>query len=135
MDPVPRAGTSSQQMGLAPCGGRSRGFAHTITEPGSLNPVVWGVKHPALDGNCTVALAPDGVLFDTLFPSDGSADTTGRFPCGRKTTYEETKSFRFPTTLTCDQCVLQWVWETYQGVFYQCADIEVAFLAGNCLGR
>ena len=80
MDPVPRAGTSSQQMGLAPCGGRSRGFAHTITEPGSLNPVVWGVKHPALDGNCTVALAPDGVLFDTLFPSDGSAGHHWSFP-------------------------------------------------------
>ena len=131
MDPVPRDGTSAQQMGLAPCGGRSRGFAHTITEPNSVNPVVWGVKHPALDGNCTVKLAPDGVQFDTLFPNDGSADETGRFPCGRKSTYEEIKSFRFPKVLTCDQCVLQWTWETYQGVFYQCADIEVAFLAGN----
>ena len=98
---------------------------------------MWQVKHPALDGNCTVRLAPDGVNFQTLFPEDRSGDANGKFACGRKTAYEETKSFKLPDTMTCDQCVIQWIWETYQGVYFQCADIEVAFFASveQCAGR
>jgi hypothetical protein len=61
-----------------------------------------------------------------LRPIDGSADPfTGTFPCGRQPTIVENKEFLFPSNMTCDNCMLQWEWDTNNGAIYQCADISI----------
>jgi hypothetical protein len=56
IDPVPRKDTTSLQVGAPPCGGRSKGSAHILAEPGSINPVSWMVIHPSLNANCSVKM-------------------------------------------------------------------------------
>lgn len=84
--------------------------------------------HPSPTGNCTVRLG-EGLEEDdflVLFPRDGSADTTGKFPCGREVTAFEGKEFKFPATYTCDACTLQWEWEIEAGQIHQCADLVLS---------
>ena len=126
IDPVPRYDTSSIQIENQPCGGRPKGDSHTLAEPGSINPVSWMVIHASLNSNCTVNLLDSKNPKEAvvLNPLDGSADSNGKFPCGRQEIYAETKDFVFPDYF-CEECVLQWVWETYSGLYYQCSDVRV----------
>jgi len=60
-----------------------------------------------------------------LYPVDGSADINGKFPCGRGgKSLAERKVFKFPI-ISCNPCVLQWVFETPFGNIYQCSDIAL----------
>ena len=59
------------------------------------------------EGLCTIRLS-DGHEqgnYTVLFPTDGSADADGNFPCGRDITYSETKDVVFPDFF-CDECTL-----------------------------
>lgn len=37
--------------------------------------------------------------------------------------------------MTCDMCTLQWVWETDEGVHFQCADIVISEETSDCFGK
>jgi hypothetical protein len=130
IDPVPRKDTTGLVKDVAPCGGKPHGSAHILAEPGSINPVSWMVTSPSENSNCTVRLldANNANDFKTLLPTDGSGDEMGKFSCGRQELYQETKNFIFPEYF-CDDCTLQWIWETYSGNYYQCADIKITAVA------
>jgi hypothetical protein len=96
------------------------------------------VSTPALAGNCTLKISQskDFKHSSTLHPEDGSANEQGKFACGREAAYEETKTVRFPTTMKCTPCTLQWAWETYAGTFFQCVDVTlVGAVDDECLGK
>ena len=78
---------------------------------------MWKVVHPSSVGNCTIRFGSgnDESAFTVLYPRDGTADSTGKFPCGRFSTPYEGKEFRFPKDITCDSCTLQWEWEIEEG--------------------
>ena len=60
-----------------------------------------------------------------LHPRDGSNDFDGWFPCGRKAGFEG-KEFRLPGSLTCYNCILQFIQEIGKDEkIHQCADIIV----------
>ena len=47
----------------------------------------------------------------------------------------ETKDFVFPDYF-CEDCVLQWVWETYSGLYYQCSDVRMTQTYDEgCVGK
>ena len=105
--PVPRLHTKHDLKDVEPCGGMSQGKAHVLSEPGSLNPISWMVEAAHTEGLCMIRLS-DGHeqgTYTTLFPTDGSADKFGNFPCGREVSYTETKDVIFPDFF-CDSCTL-----------------------------
>lgn len=124
ISPVPRNFTPRNVTDLHPCSGMSKGFSHLLAEPGSLNPISWKIDTPDKSGTCQVRISDssDFGTFTTLFPTDGSANDEGVFPCGREKIYYETKDVVFPD-FNCDECTLQWMWNTSAGTFYQCADV------------
>jgi hypothetical protein len=91
---------------------------------------MWKVIHPSSGGNCTIRFG-NGLdsldsSFITLFPLDGSGDDSqGTFHCGRDPTHLEHKDVYFPTDFTCDDCTLQWIWQTETGPIYQCSDVAI----------
>jgi hypothetical protein len=118
LDPKPRTFSNWTGVNNQPCGGIPKGHVHYLAKPNSRNYIEWKVLHPSKTGNCTVRLGQglDEDDFTVLFPRDGSADKkTGSFPCGREITAYEGKEFRFPKDFTCDECTLQWEWETEFG--------------------
>ena len=50
----------------------------------------------------------------------------GSFPCGSEGPTLETRSVVFTKDLSCDHCVLEWIWSTPEGKLRQCADIMIA---------
>ena len=73
IDPVPRYDTSSIEIDKQPCGGRPKGDAHTLAEPGSINPVSWMVIHASLNSNCTVKMMDNKNSKESVTLSPGSA--------------------------------------------------------------
>jgi len=59
-----------------------------------------------------------------LFPLDGSASSTGLFPCGRDNNAIESKILRLPAEFKCDHCILQLRWQDSRNIYYSCADIS-----------
>lgn len=137
VQPIPRANTDARVIGKSPCGGASKGPAHYLAEPGSLNPVAWSVSRPSSVGNCTISLGKTETWgFAVLRPVGVEVDSRGKFPCGRTQTYLERVTIEYPNSFTCDGCVLQWAWETEAGVFYQCVDLEIyAGARSSCFGK
>lgn len=114
-------------MDIEPCGGVPKKKTNTLANSNSLINVVWEIRVPAINGNCSVKISPgleNATNFKTLLPADGSANSTGFFPCGRSQGFE-TKQFKLPDNYVCDQCTLQWRWATPKGSFYSCSDITI----------
>ena len=81
---------------------------------------------------CIIKLAdaPDDQDYDVLWPLDDSAEKKGKnrgyFPCGQAKTPLDTKLVKFPANITCDSCILQFIWNAgAHGKYYHCADIEI----------
>ena len=95
--------------------------------------MIWEIRIPAQNGNCTVKISPgldNETNFINIFPSDGSANAKGEFPCGRIQGFD-TKQFKLPENYVCDQCSLQWKWMTPVGNFYSCSDITINGMKSN----
>ncbi len=74
--------------------------------------------------------------FVTLHPRDGSADSEGRFPCGRYPNAYETKEFILPEDLSCERCTLQLVWEAPTFTQHHCADVTLmSDQVKQCMGK
>ena len=85
------------------------GALHYMAQAGSRNYLEWKTLKANPIANCTVKMSTFGESdFKVLMPSDGSADFEGWFPCGRQPGFEG-KEFRLPSSLTCTNCVLQFV--------------------------
>jgi hypothetical protein len=100
--------------------------------------MIWEVRQPAKLGNCTVRISPGLEKqdnFTVLYPKDIPTDKTGNFPCGRIKGFE-TQMFELPEDYVCDQCIIQWAWETQYGTHYSCSDIVINGLTiENCITR
>jgi hypothetical protein len=100
--------------------------------------MIWEVRQPAKLGNCTVRISPGLEKednFTVLYPKDVPTDKNGTFPCGRIKGFE-TQQFDLPEDYVCDQCILQWSWNTQFGTFYSCSDIVINGLTiENCITR
>ena len=115
--PIRRIGTADAAMNVSPCGGISKLKTGTLTNSQSLINMIWEIRVPAQNGNCTVKISPgldNETNFKTIFPVDGSANNKGEFPCGRTQGFD-TKQFKLPENYVCDQCTLQWKWFTKFG--------------------
>lgn len=125
--PIPRNKTNARTIGYPPCGGAAKGPVHSLAEPGSINPVAWSVRTPSAAGFCSIRLSR-GLDFDNSQPLSpiGVSTTNGKFPCGRNETYLERVTVEFPKDFTCDECTLQWTWETEVGSVYQCVDVQIS---------
>ena len=110
LDPQAREGTDPGLMNTGPCGAREKGKVHYMSQPLQRNSISWKTIHHSKQGNCTLRLGPgiDETFerdYKLLIPIDGSADDTGRFPCGRISGIVESKVVIFPN-VTCDDCTL-----------------------------
>jgi hypothetical protein len=63
--PIRRRGTQGSQLGNAPCGGTAKRKADTLTNSGSLINVIWDIRNPYRNGNCTVRISP-GIFYVDL---------------------------------------------------------------------
>eukprot|EP00829_Urostomides_striatus_P013606 TRINITY_DN3802_c0_g1_i2.p1 TRINITY_DN3802_c0_g1~~TRINITY_DN3802_c0_g1_i2.p1 ORF type:complete len:252 (-),score=76.52 TRINITY_DN3802_c0_g1_i2:12-767(-) len=63
--------------------------------------------------------------FSIIYPLDGSADSSGRFPCGRYANLYETKTIIFPEQMSCEKCTIQLMWESDTTKYYACSDITL----------
>ncbi|CAG9319667.1 unnamed protein product [Blepharisma stoltei] len=138
IEPLPRVDSQPSLIGHPPCGSSTKGKSHLLSDPGSLNPISWLVKTPSPTGNCTLRLShgTDYSIYETLLPTDNSANSTGYFPCGRKASSTEFKIVVFPSKIICDLCTLQWIWETEKGTHYQCIDVEISnTVQSSCFGK
>jgi hypothetical protein len=117
--PLPRKHTPSDLLDEGPCSGMEKGYSHLLTEPNQINQISWKVDVPDPSGTCMIRITNQHDLADytTLFPTDGSADSKGAFPCGRQSVYLESKNVVFPE-FDCDDCTLQWIWYTSAGPIY-----------------
>jgi len=80
-----------------------------------------------MDDSSYTPIIPDGAT-DVL--SDGS------FPCGRQGPIVETRQFTFNSSISCDHCVLEWVWNTPYGQSRQCTDVMITSGTDTpCLGQ
>ena len=125
--PIRRRDTSHSELNNYPCGGVTKKKANTLTTMGGNIDVVWEVFNPVSGGNCTVKLSPGletASNFITLQPADISLDRNGQFACGRVKGFES-HQFKLPQDYVCDQCTLQWAWNTPQGTLYSCSDIII----------
>lgn len=121
-----RTFSNTSLVNKPPCGDADKSFIHYMATPNSRNLIQWKVLHPSSNGTCTVRIGMglDEDQYVTLYPRDGSADTTGSFVCGREIGYDS-KEFRFPKNISCDSCTLQFEFTTTGGQIHQCADIMV----------
>ena len=112
----------------APCGGVERGHIHYLSQAGSRNYIQWKTLKSHQFANCTVRISTGGEKendFQVLRPRDESADFDGWFPCGRSPGFDG-KEFRLPSSLTCTNCVLQFIQElSKEEKIHQCADLTV----------
>lgn len=131
-----REGTSSQKVDTSPCGGASKGPYHSILDPFSYHPLTWSTIIPSEGANCTVRLLYSDLTYQTLNLLNDKTDPNGWFPCARKQNQYETVSVIIPKQVNCAECTLQFVCKTFQGSFYQCADIYVnALVSQSCKGK
>lgn len=48
----------------------------------------------------------------------------------------ERVTVEFPKDFTCDECTLQWIWETEVGTVYQCVDVQITTgVQTACFGK
>ena len=125
--PIRRMGTAETKINISPCGGIPKKKTNTLVNSQSLINVIWEIRIPAQNANCTVKISP-GLdkedSFKTIFPADGTAASNGEFPCGRSQGFDS-KQFKLPENYVCDQCTLQWRWNTPRGNFYSCSDLTI----------
>jgi len=125
--PIRRRDTSKSELNIAPCGGVSKQKTHTLTNKGSNLDLIWEIINPISQGNCTVKISPglnNEGNFTILYPIDIDTNINGEFPCGRKKEIES-HQFRLPEDYVCDQCIVQWKWNTPAGILYSCSDITI----------
>ena len=111
-----------------PCGGMAAGRVHFDAEAGSKIFVAFKTVHPDSKSNCTVSLGQGNQQqnYEALIPLDGSANSHGKFPCGREQSNYDGKTFKLPRNLTCDDCTIQMKFETKaSGKHHMCSDIQI----------
>ena len=84
-----------------------------MAQAGSRNFFQWKTLKGNPVANCTVRISYGGDLeqdsnFKPLHPKDGSANSLGWFPCGRQAGFEG-KEFKLPNSVTCLNCIVQFV--------------------------
>jgi len=137
--PIRRRDTSQAVLNQAPCGGVVKRKADTLTNRGSPLQVMWEVISPIAGGNCTVKLSP-GLENESNFTALRPLNLPGynrefSFPCGRVKGFES-QQFALPEDYVCDQCTLQWTWNTPFGILYSCSDIIInGNKINDCLAR
>mmetsp|Transcript_43586 Transcript_43586/g.57735 ORF Transcript_43586/g.57735 Transcript_43586/m.57735 type:complete len:144 (+) Transcript_43586:692-1123(+) len=128
LEPRARHADNRGNGNKGPCGGIERGSTHYMAQSGSRNYIQWKTLKSHQYANCTVKLSTGGEHeqdFTVLRPRDNSADYDGWFPCGRSSGFDG-KEFRFPETLVCDNCIIQFVQEiSKEEKIHQCADLVV----------
>jgi len=123
------------------CGGTSMGLTHYLTSQQVPNQFKWYIRTSFPNATCLVRLSLgvntlDDSSFWPLIP-DNSHDVAadGSFPCGRQGPIVETKQFTFNSSISCDHCVLEWIWNTPYGQSRQCADVMITNgIDTPCLG-
>lgn len=107
LEPRIRSFSERNMPNNQPCGTPEKGQTHYLAEPGSRNYFQWRVLKASHNANCTVRFGTglDENEFEVLRPRDGSADATGKFPCGRNAGYEG-KEFRLPKGDVCSSCTV-----------------------------
>lgn len=135
--PIRRYGSEKSQWDVGQCGGIKQKKANTLTNPGATLDVVWETVNPEATGICSVFIS-DGFEneknFSLLYPKD-NFNPDGSFDCGRVKGFES-KSFKLPEDLECEECILQWRWSTSQGTYYSCSDIIInGTLTPNCMSK
>eukprot|EP00357_Protocruzia_adherens_P008280 CAMPEP_0115029364 /NCGR_PEP_ID=MMETSP0216-20121206/36951_1 /TAXON_ID=223996 /ORGANISM="Protocruzia adherens, Strain Boccale" /LENGTH=259 /DNA_ID=CAMNT_0002405923 /DNA_START=43 /DNA_END=822 /DNA_ORIENTATION=- len=128
MEPEFRDGTDPVLLDTAPCGGSKKGQIKAMTEDNGTSTVIWRVDYPHDTGLCAVRLSA-GIdhadKFQTLkVINKENVDSDGYFECGRDIGYEGAV-VELPEGLSCDNCTLQWIWQTEDGTMYQCADFMI----------
>ena len=98
-------------------------MVHYLAKNGTRNYVQWRTLHSTQNGLCTVKLGLGDSSTTILYPKDGSGNSDGSFPCGNSVGYEG-KEFMFPN-YTCDECTLQFLFNTGKGKIHQCADLMI----------
>jgi hypothetical protein len=124
IDPVPREGTSSWKIDSSPCGGASKGLSHSLIDPDSYHPITWTTLTPSQGANCTVRLLYSDTSFQVL-PLYNEKSENGWFACGRRASQYETVSIIIPKQVKCSDCTFQFIFKTFQGASYQCADVSI----------
>ena len=136
VDPPTRDGTVSSKFDLAPCGGAGKGLSHSLVDPDSYHPVTWTTLTPSQGANCTVRLLFSDLAYQTLALWNDKTDSSGWFPCARKQSQYESVSVVIPKQVKCSDCTLQFIFKTFQGSSFQCADISINSLASqSCAGK
>ncbi len=107
LSPLKRKDVDMSRLAMAPCGGTKLGAVHYETTPGSRNLVAWRILTPSPNGRCLVRVSDSPKERDMRLvrPTDGSAADDGTFECGREETSYESKEFKIPRDLICDQCI------------------------------
>jgi len=113
------------------CGNTPSDNAHYMTTQGIPNQIEWYIRTPFANATCIVRISLgfqnlDDSSFTVIVP-DNSLDVLadGSFPCGASGPTVESRQFTFDNTISCDHCVLEWIWNTPLGQTRQCADILV----------
>jgi len=149
VEPLQRNDTSAQiGASKAPCGGFAKGMSKLLASPGTSTLVQWRVIVPSENGTCKIRLSTGKLLgqtrlgiddeqhFMTLFPQDRSADSSGKFECGRHAGAHETKTVSLPADISCEKCTLQLIWTTPSGAYYSCSDVTLmSEKIKQCIGK
>lgn len=123
--PIRRIGTAHTALGEYPCGGVLKSKADTLTNKGARLNTIWETIVPIPFGNCSIAMSPAlDKNFTKLRPLDTEVAEDLSFPCGRQQGFEF-KEFELPSDYACDQCTVQFTWNTPVGKLYSCSDIMI----------
>lgn len=139
VEPFPRNLSKTIDFSQFPCGGAPKGKTHMLTTPGAHVILQWKTVRASENATCIIRISngiDNETYFSALHPKDGSANSEGRFPCGRYPHSYESKEFVLPEDMSCDRCTLQLVWETAAANYHHCADITImSEQVKTCMGR
>mmetsp|Transcript_39586 Transcript_39586/g.46064 ORF Transcript_39586/g.46064 Transcript_39586/m.46064 type:complete len:301 (-) Transcript_39586:131-1033(-) len=130
--PQARSSSAFDTLSNSTCGGTSSDSVHFASSTGTPNRFQWYIHTPFQDSTCMIRLSqttsPKDKDFVVLQPVDsGVVNKDGSFPCGRTGPTVESRLFAFPTNVSCDRCVIEWVWQTTRGQIRQCSDVSISF--------
>jgi len=138
--PPSRSSANLQVFSNEICGGSVAESVHMITTQEYPNRFEWYIHTAIPDSSCQIRISqvgsPKEKDFTVLRPSDhGPINADGSFPCGKAGPAVESRQFTFPLNVSCDHCVLEWVWKTPKGNVRQCSDLIITSGAeAKCLG-